>query len=234
VIPESRFSNSPENDKPYVGILKIGTDEIYTYGSYNSWAICTYRSGTFSVREEDLQASPRWKYLPPLSYIDAYPGKMFLEDSLVYILGNGYNNGYIDCVLPNSINPSSYHLYFPEFEPLDINYVQNLQVFFVLSGKSVWGAFKSNDPSYGYMERYKDFQVVTDAVAIFKSGVNLITLGSKLSVYLPSVNELKLEKEYPDISGTCCLKSGDVLAIANVQGLFLYDINNLETIKLIP
>jgi hypothetical protein len=41
-------------------------------------------------------------------------------------------------------------------------------------------------------------------------------------------------KDYPDISGTCYSKAGDILAVANAQGLFLYDINNLENIKLIP
>lgn len=235
VIPDTWFSNHPENDKPYIGMIKVGTDEIYTYGSYNSWAICTFASGSFSVKEEDLWTTPRGKYAPPYYYSDSHPLGIFSEDSIIYILGAGYNNmGYSDCIIYNEKYPVSYHMYFPHFKPLDVTFLPTMQAFFVLSGQSVWGAFKSSDPSNSYMERYKDFQVTTDAVAIFRSGNNLITLGSKLSVYLPSENELMLMKEYPDISGTCCLTSGNILAIANERGLFLYDINDLEDIKLIP
>ena len=84
------------------------------------------------------------------------------------------------------------------------------------------------------MERYFDYEIPTDATSIFNAGNNVITLGNQLSVYLPSENELKLVKEYPDISGTCYSKAGHILAVANTHGLFLYDISNLENIKLIP
>jgi hypothetical protein len=107
-----------------------------------------------------------------------------------------------------------------------------MQAFFVLSGQSVWGAFTGSDSVY--MRRYFDYKIPTDATSIFWKGNNVITIGNKLSVYLPSENELKLVKDYPDISGTCYSKAGDILAIANAQGLFLYDINNLENIVLIP
>ena len=62
----------------------------------------------------------------------------------------------------------------------------------------------------------------------------MLTLGKELKFYLPSQDELKLIKEYPEISGTCWSKAGDVLAVANTQGLFLYDITDPENIKLIP
>jgi hypothetical protein len=233
VLPDSWFSNHPENDKPYIGMIRMNTDEIYTYGTYNSWAICTFLSGTFNVREENLWTSPRGKYAPPYYYSDAYPKKMFFQDSLIFILGAGYNNiGYSDCITYNESYPFSYNLYFPDFSPVDITYMPTMQAFFVLSGLSVWGAFKSNDSAY--MKRYFDYKIPTDATSILWKGNNVITIGNKLSVYLPSENELKLVKDYPDISGTCYSKAGDVLAIANAQGLFLYDINNLENIKLIP
>ena len=102
VLPDSWFSNHPENDKPYIGMIRMNTDEIYTYGTYNSWAICTFLSGTFNVREENLWTSPRGKYAPPYYYSDAYPKKMFFQDSLIFILGAGYNNiGYSDCITYN-------------------------------------------------------------------------------------------------------------------------------------
>ena len=233
VLPDSWFSNHPENDKPYIGMIKMNTDEIYTYGTYNSWAICTFHSGTFNAREENIWTSPRGNYAPPYYYSDSYPEKMFFQDSLIFILGAGYYNmGYSDCITYNESFPFSYHLYFPDFRPLDITYLPAMKAFFVLSGQSVWGAFTGSDSVY--MRRYFDYKIPTDATSIFWKGNNLITIGNKLSVYLPSETELKLVKDYPDISGTCFSKAGDILAIANTQGLFLYNINNLENIILIP
>lgn len=232
-IPDSWFSNHPENDKPYIGMIKMDTDQIYTYGSYNSWAICTFLSGTFDVREENLWTTPRGKYAPPYYYADAYPVQMFFQDSLIFIVGAGFGNtGYCDCITYNESYPLTYHLYFPTFRPLAITYLPTMQAFFVLSGQSVWGAFKSSDSVY--MKRYFDYGIPTDATSIFGIGNNVITLGNQLSVYLPSENELKLVKNYPDISGTCYSKVEDVLAVANAQGLILYDISNLENIKRIP
>ena len=235
VLPDTWFSNQPENDKPYIGIIKVGTDQIYTYGNYNSWAICTFLSGTFNVREEDLWSEPRGKYAPPYYYSDAYPVRMFFEDNVIFILGAGSSNfGYFDCITYNDLYPESYHLYFPNFKPLDITYLPAMQAFFVLAGDSVWGAFKKKNTTFYDIESYKDYNILTDATSIVSIGNNVITLGSKLSVYLPSENELNLVEDYPDISGTCWSKTGDVLAIVNTQGLFLYDISDLENIKIIP
>jgi hypothetical protein len=237
VIPDSWFSNHPENDKPYIGIIKVGTDQIYTYGNYNSWAICTYRSGTFSVREEDLWSTPSGKYAPPYYYSGAYPVRMFFEDNLIYILGTEINlkSGYCDCIIyENEKHIFNYHLYFPNFNPLDITYLPTMQAFFVLSGKSVWGAFKYSDPPQQYMERYIDYKIPNEATSIFWKGNNVITIGKGLSVYLPSENELKLVKDYPGISGKCFKNEGSLLAVANTKGLFFYDITDLENIQLIP
>ena len=232
VIPDSWFSIDPENDKPYTGMIKMGTDEIYTYGSYNSWAICTYRSGTFGVREKDLWATPK-TYAPPYYYSDSHPVKMFYQDSLIYILGAGNtNSGYSDCITYNERFPLTYHLYFPNFMPLDITYMPGMQAFFVLSGQSVWVAIKDSDSVY--MKSYLDYKIPTDATSIFRIGNNVITLGKELNVYAPTVTNLTLVKAYPAISGKSYLLTGNILAVANVQGLFLYDISNLENIKLIP
>lgn len=236
VIPDNWLSNYPGKDTPNPGMIKVGTDEIYTYGSYNSWAICTYRSGTFSVREEDLWSTPSGKYAPPYYYSNAYPARMFFEDNMIYILGAGYSNmGYCDCIIyENERHIFNYHLYFPDFNPLDITYLPTMRAFFVLSGKSVWGAFKYSDPPQQYMERYIDYKIPTEATSIFWKGNNVITIGNGLSVYLPSENELKLVKDYPGISGKCCITEGAVLTVANTQGLFLYNITDLENIQLIP
>lgn len=234
ILPDTWFSIHPENDKPYIGIIKVGTDEIYSYGTYNSWAICTFSSGTFSSREENLWTTPRGKYAPPYYYSDAYPVRMFFEDSIISVLSGGYNSGVCDCITYNESYPFSFKIYFQGFKPLDITYLSTMQAFFVLWNQSVWAAFKKSNLTQNNIDRYKDYNTPTDATSIFSIGNNVITLGDELSVYLPSENELKLVKNYSDISGTCYSKAGNVVAIANVQGLFLYDFSDLENIKLIP
>lgn len=231
-IPNNWFSIPPENDRPYPGMVKMGTDEIYTCGSYNSWAICTYRAGAFSVREEDLWTPNRGKYAPPYYYSNAYPIRMFFEDDVIFIMGTELNlkSGYCDCILYDEKYPLTQNLYFPTFKPVDVCYMPKMNAFFVLSGTSVWGAFISGDGVSGYKKTYKDYQVATDAVEIFRVEDKLVTLGNGLSVYVPSESELKLVKNYPEISGICCRKEGSLLAVVNTNGLFLYDISDLGNI----
>jgi hypothetical protein len=157
---------------------------------------------------------------------------MFFEDNVIFILGTevSLKGGYCDCILYDEKYPVTQNLYFPTFKPVDISFMPRMNAFFVLSGTSVWGAFISGDGVSGYKKTYKDYQIATDAVEIFRVEDKLVTLGNGLSVYLPSENELKLVKNYPEISGTCCKKEGSLLIVANTQGLFLYDISDLENI----
>ena len=235
-IPDSWFGNHPEYDQPYIGMIKLGLDEIHSYGSYNSWVIFSYSSGSFTEREEDLWTEPWGHYAPPYYYSNAFPVRMFYEDDIIFILGalDNLSGGYCDCVIYNDKYPITFPFYFPDFKPLDISYLPKLDAFFVLSGSSVWGVFITGNGIPDFSKMMKDFQVETDAVEICRVEDELITLGKELSVYSASETEFKLVAEYPDISGTCWSKDGNVLAVANTQGLFLYDISNLENIKLIP
>ncbi|HEY3370531.1 MAG TPA: hypothetical protein VGK10_06765 [Prolixibacteraceae bacterium] len=235
VIPDIWLKDHLEYDAPSPEMIKVGADEIYTFGTYNSWAICTYRSGIFSVREEDLWTTPRGKYAPPYYYSNAKPVQMFLEDDIIFILGIGYSlsSGYCDCNLYDEKSPVSYQLYFPTFKPLDVSYMPQMNAFFALSGTSVWGVFIGGDRTSGFKMTYKDYQLATDAVEIFRVGDKLLTLGTELSVYAASENELSLVKKYPGISGKCCKMEGNMLTVANTQGLFVYDITDLENIHLI-
>lgn len=235
-LPGNWFSNHPVYSQPYVGMVKIRTDEIYTFGRYNSWAICTYRGGSFNVKEEDLWASPRGKYAPPYYYSNAYPVRMTFKDEMIYVFGtlNNQSAGYCDCIVYDEQYPVTYALYFPTFKPLDICYMPQRNTFFVLSGASVWGVFISVDPVTGVNRTYKDYEISTDAEKIFRAGDKLVTLGNELSVYSVSEDQISLVKKYPGISGKCYSRHGEVLTIANTQGLFLYDVSDLENIQLIP
>lgn len=235
VIPDNWLSNRTGYDFPSPGIVNVD-NEIFTYGTFDSWAICTYRSGVFKVREVDLWTTPRVNYAPPKYYSDAAPVRMFLEDSIIFNVGATSNlkRGYCDCILYDERYPVSLHFYFPTFIPVDICYQSTLNAFFTLSGSSLWGVFVSGDGVNGYKMNYKDYQVATDAVEIIRVGEQLITLGSELSVYAASQSGLTLVKKYPAISGKCCKKEENLLAVANTQGLFIYDITDPENIQLIP
>ena len=236
VIPDNWFSNQPEYDKPYIGMIKPGADEIYTYGSYNSWSICTYQSGVFRTREEDLWTNHRGDYAPPYYYSNAFPIRMFFEDEIIYILGklDNASKGYCDCIIYNKNYPISYPLYFPNFIPLDISYMSSMDAFFILTGTTVYGVFITGNgiPEFSY--KTKEYPVETDAVEIFTVGDNIVTLGNELTVYSVSEDKISLVKKYTEISGICCKKEENLLVVANTQGLFIYDITNLENIQLIP
>jgi len=236
-IPDDWFSSQPEFDKPYIGMINIDTDEIYSYGSYNSWSICSYQTEVFKTREEDLWTEPRGNYAPPYYYSNAFPTRLFFEDDIIYNLGKLYNasNGYCECILYNENYPVSYSLYFPDFMPLDITYMPapTMDAFFVLTGQSIQGVFITGNgiPEFSYIT--KDYPVETDAIEIFTVGDHLVTLGNELSVYSASEDQISLLKEYPEISGICCKKEENLLAVANKEGLFIYDIIQLENIQLI-
>ena len=237
VVPDSWFSNEHREDRPFPAIITTGTDEIYTYGSYNSWSISTYQGGTFSVREEDLWTTPMGKYTPPYYYSNAFPIRMLFEDEIIFILGISLYSprGYIDCKLTSDEEYFTfYHLHFPTFKPLDICYMPQLNAFMVLSEHSIWGVFVSGDMVEGVNTTYKDYRVATGAREILRVGDKLLTLGDNLSVYTVTENELVLMKTYPGISGVCYEKEGDYLTVANTQGLFIYNIADLENIHLIP
>lgn len=235
-LPDNWFSDQPEYDRPYIGMVKVGIEQIYTYGTYNSWAICSYRTGILNVREEDLWASPRGAYAPPYYYSNAFPARVFFEDEMIFIQGklDHQAKSYCDVILYNEEYPLSYAFYFPDFVVSDICFMPELNAFIILSGTSFWGVFISGDTQTGFIKTYKEYDTKTDATEIFRVGDQVVTLGDELSVWSVTPDEISLVKTYPDISGKCCLKEGSQLIVANTQGVFQYDITDLENIQAIP
>lgn len=234
VIPETWMSDHPERDKPYLGIVKVGEDKIYTYGEYNSWAICTYQSGAFNVIEQDLWSSVG-PYPTPYYYGNARPIGLLMKDEVLYMPGilDNLTDGYIDAALHVDDARFAYGIYLHDSFPVDVTYMPELKAFFYLSGQSIHGAFRHRDPVYSTIEIYKDYQIFTNATAIERVGGHLITLGEGLTVYLPGENDIKFVKEYPGVSAVCYLKEGNMLIVADTKGLLLYDIEDVENIKLI-
>ena len=235
-LPDTWFSEKPEYDRPYIGMVRVGIEQIYTYGTYNSWAICSYRTGILNVREENLWSSPRGAYAPPYYYSNAFPTQVFFEDEMIFIQGklDHQAKSYCDVILYNEEYPLSYAFYFPDFVVCDICYMPEMNAFIALSGTSFWGVFISGETQTGFIKTYKEYGTETDAIEIFRLGDQVVTLGDDLSVWSVTPDEIALVKTYPDISGRCCLKEGSRLIVANTQGLFQYDIADPENIKPIP
>lgn len=235
-LPETWFSEEPENDPPYLGMVRVGIEQIYTYGTYNSWAICSYRTGFFAVREENLWTEPRGGYAPPYYYSNAFPTRVFMEDEMIYIMGKLQNlqQSYCDVYIYNEEYPLYYPLYFPDFVAEDICYVPDLNAFVVLTGTSFHGVFIGGDRQSGYTRTYKDFGVETNAVEVFRKGDHLVTLGDGLSVWTVTSDDITLVKTYPEISGICGKVEDSKLIVANTQGVFQYSIADLENIQPIP
>ena len=231
-IPKTWASDYPERDKPYVGIARVGQNEIYTSGMLNNWAICTYQSGSFNVREE-YGWSRLGRYDTPDYIYSAPPVDIFMKDQNLYVQGvfSGGKIGYIEAILPD-VEAEYGYLIFPKVIPIDITYMSELKAFFYLDGKSIYGAFIDRDNIYSVIEMYKDYQIPTNALGIERIGAHLVTLGvDGLAIYLPGENGIEFVKEYPDIAGKCYLKEANMLIIANADGLFLYDIEDVEEIK---
>lgn len=235
-IPDDWFSNPPELSKPYVGIINPGTDEIHTFGKYNSWTIISYRAGALDIREEDLWTSGRGNYAPPYYYSNAFPVRMFYKDDIIFISGTENNSvsSYIDCIIYDEQFPITHHLYLSDFRPLDACYMPHLNTFYLLSETSLWGVFIRGNGVTGYEKTYKDFQVSSGAVEIFSIGNKLLTIGEELSVYDTSGGELNLVNSVSGINGTCSYTEENTLIVANTQGVSFYDITDLENIQLIP
>ena len=221
-MPLSLISGDPEASKPYVGIAK-NEKEIYTFGKYNSWAVCTYQT-SFHITEQDLWHTPQPIYPTPYYYSNAYPYKLFNKDGFMNIIGSGY----VDCGKYNTY-PSAYHHYFPDESQIDVTYMDTQDCFFILAKNRIRKTFYDDE----YYEHYIEYAITHGAVTITCVQDNIITLGDKLLVYDFPDETLPVVKEYPDISGICMVKHNDVLTIVNTQGVFFYDISNVNDIKLI-
>ena len=221
-MPASLINGDPATNKPYVGIAKH-ENEIYTFGRYDSWAVCTYNTD-FNITEYSS-----WSNQPifstPSYYGNSFVNKLFYKDGYMCIIGMNY----IDCK-KNDTYRSNYHHYFHDNSQIVDVTINTQDCFFILAENHIRKIFYDEN----YYEHSTEHTITPGAVAITCAQDKIITLGDKLLVYEDADSKLSVVKEYPDISGSCIVKNGEVLTIVNTQGVFFYDISNLNDIKLIP
>ena len=233
-LPASWISDNPMNDKPWLGITKAGDNQIYTFGNNENWTINSY-SGSFNTYQTEWRVTPFGSYMCPVYSNDSHFVRLLNKEGTLYLLGigNDSSSGYFDCMT----SPKPYSLWFnfrfSNNVPVDITFIASLKRFFILSDGFIRSALIKDDFPEGVVN-YSDYEIVSGATAMISAQDKLITLGNKLTVYHPAETSIQLVKEYLHISGSCMLKEENLLAVANQQGLSLYDISNLENITLIP
>ncbi len=201
---------------PFVGFARMN-DLIYAY-SYmynrnNSLVICDYQSGNLTISSSLVGSN-------------AYGCKdLRYEGGILYILGD---NSIIYYDHDNILTQQKFSLSVSDVR--NAVYMASQKVFWVLSINGMINGVSLDGQSYAKSVN------ASDVSGMLCVGNNLFTLGNALTVYNtnPLSQPLTVVKQYPDISGMCMARNGNVLTIANKQGLAFYDISNLENIKLIP
>jgi hypothetical protein len=195
-------------DKPYVGFAKI-EHEMYTFG-YNSLAICSYSSEGFKMTQSS--------FFDPYNYFFQLCDLQF-KDGVIYILGiQGFE--YMVYAQRNTC-------YTYGRKPLDIVSLKNQVNSYVflyennIQGITIDLGFNFNSTSS------------SGATSLMNINDTILALGKQLALYRFGYPP-ELVKQYPNISGTSMFRDGNVLVIANQQGLSFYDIKDLENIKLMP
>jgi hypothetical protein len=211
-IPETLLEN-----KPYAGFTKI-EQEMYTFG-YNSLAICSYSPDGFKMTQTSL-FSPYNNYYFQLC-------DLLYRDGLIYII---WQNGFEYMGINLYAHRNIYYSY--GNKPLDVVSLKYQANGFVIlfDGANIQGV--SIDGNYTYNSTPS-----LGAVSLMNINDTILALGKQLTLYrysLQSNNPVQLVKQYPNISVTCMLRDGNILVVANHQGLLFYDINDLENIKLVP
>jgi len=198
-------------DKPHVGFTGI-SGVMNTFGYY-SLAFCSYSQSGFHSTQS-LIWNTEFNY--------NYPAiKLHSENEILFILSE--NNFYYYDYNGNQIQAKSSYI---SSQIIDASYMTSQKTFWFLSAQGISGELKENG-------QYTPTSMnIPGAEAITCVNNYIFTLGARLEIHrAPS---LELVKKYPDISGSCMLKEGETLITAGKKGVLLYDISDLNNIKLIP
>jgi len=198
-------------DKPYAGFVEIG-GMMHTFG-YNSLALCDYGPKGFQSAQS-VVTYPNNNTNTTLKLLYENEMLFILNDNCIYYYD--YNNTQIQTIF--------YHYYLNSI--IDASYMKSQKTFWFLSNNGIVGRLTTDDQYF-----YPASVNINGVNTITSVGDYLITLGSRLEIY--SAPSLDVVKRYPDISGLCMLKEDNTLITVDKQGLFFYDISDLNDIKLI-
>ena len=220
-------------DRPFVGFANI-EGNIFTLGG-NSLIQCSYTDGY--GYNTGFTMSPSGINIP--YYGNVMPiGNLLYKDGMIFI--TCFNSGLI-CLDYNNLPTQRYDPNYVNVKDIvSIKQPANSLVFitrfgygysdFLLHGSIIDEYFNPLTYINGY---------ISDATSLINVNNSILALSSH-SITLHSVvyqdmwnSSLRQDKQYP-FGGSSMLKEGDRLIVANPQGLFFYDISDLENIVPIP
>ena len=209
-------------DRPYVGFANV-EGNIFTFG-FNSLAQCSYTSGEIRITQWGTNF---------LNYTLVMPtSNLQYKDGMILVIGN---NGFWYLDYHNIMTQSQNH--YSQYNLFDVVSLKGSANSFAMVSNH-GGSFKGTTL---YFIIGQDFWGWGQEFWYTKSLINVndivFDLGNHLRLYAPFVQDVTYEwfmLKYPNISGSCMLKDDNILAVANQQGLLLYDITDLENITLIP
>jgi len=219
-------------DMPFVGFANV-EGNIFTLGGDNLIQ-CSYTDGYgynngFTMSPSDFYI-PNYESVMPIDNLQYKDGMIFLHGYYRGVIGLDYNkintqyNGIFLDKVKDAVSikePVNSFVFLHRFLYPD----------FFLLGSIVDEYYNSITYIHGN---------ISDATSLISINDDTILALSSHSITLYSVvyqdmwnSSLRQEKQYP-FGGSSMLKDGDRLIVANPQGLFFYDISNLENIVPIP
>ena len=207
-----------QSDKPYTGITNA-EGNLLTFGS-SSLVHCLYDSGSLNITMWSVD-----------NYIDVFIQNSNLQykDGIVYIIGR---SNFTLFYYPTGLSAFQNFLFlFNDFVDL-VSVSEPANSFVAISGDRRIDAVIANT-KFGNSSRDS-----YGATSLINVNNTILALGNQLTLYnlnyQNNIGMIEQKKQYTNISGTSMLRDGDVLIVANQQGLIFYDISNLENITLLP
>jgi len=213
--------DSLRTDAPYAAFANI-EGGVFTWMN-NRLALCSFVSGVLQITQTTVNIQN-----PVISDLRYKDGIIFSirTDGFMYL-------SYFSNIFEQRQGFLNYGN--NEKQALDVVAMGNpVNSFFVLSENSIdW----INASNFSHINvPYFSSAPIQGAKSLINVNDTILALGNRLTLfrYLPKENQIKVVKQYGDISGLQMIRNGDVLIVANQQGILFYDISDLENIKLMP
>ena len=206
--------------KPYTGFVNV-EGKLFTLGD-NSLMQCSYTPAGFNITQSALN-------IP--GYTSIYVDNLQYKDGVIFLFGTA---GFIYYDYISAQSQAFPHWYSNALDMISLKTPAN-------SFAVVW---RGSD-NYHFIEGiivnalYNGFAAhAWGATSLVNVNDIILALGNQLTLYrfylLSDHRYIEQVKQYSNISGTSMLKEDDKLIVANRQGLFFYDISDLEHITLVP
>ena len=228
-----QIPNNIQINKPFAGIINVESN-IFTLGNNNIMQ-CSYTPDGFEISQSAINF-PNYPSVMPTDNLQYKNGVIFLIGGGII----GINGGFIYWDYQNmSEQIHGYRPWWPVRDVVSLKEQAN-------NHAAIWQGGDQNDIYFDLVRITEDgvYNGGFDArffgvPSIINVNDTILTLGNQLTLHRSYINQynaysFERVKLYTNISGSAMLRDGDRLIVANKQGLFIYNISDLQNIKLIP